>query len=150
MGERKLFLEIDGEMKEFPTPCGIEPLFESTANRADNSIFKDIRDGVEVSIPIREEDMKVFINEMEKECSVVDITDWPAQMIKKLIFTFPRTEKLITRNPDHYFALQMEEGFSCVAGGYDTLYDLPLILDKKGKIRAATVGFERKGGGNDE
>lgn len=142
MDSHKIFVNIGGKMEEVsPVSFGTQ----INATETDTPVYQHMRDGMEISIPIREEDMRVLVEQMERECSVVDITNWPAQMIKRLIFTFPRTSKLITRNPEHYQNLQMEEGFACVAGNYDTLFDVPLILDRKGKINAAQVGFERKG-----
>lgn len=146
MDSHKIFVNIGGEMKEV-SPVSLGDSINAT--ETDIPVYQRVRDGMEISIPIREEDMRVLVEQMEKECSVVDITDWPAQMIKRLIFTFPRTSKLITRNPEHYQYLQLEEGFVCVAGDYDTLFDLPLILDRQGKINAAQVEFGRKGGSTD-
>lgn len=146
MNSHKLYVCVNGKEEELRPISAIQhPIVETDNVSVDCSEL-----GREMSVSFKtDEGMKRFKGQMEKEFSVVDITDWPVQMIKKLIFTFPRTSKLITRNPDHYFALQMEDGFSCVAGGYDTLYDLPLILDKKGKIKAAKVMFKKKGGGTD-
>ena len=142
MDNHKFYVNVGGKMEEL-SPVSIGSSIN--APETDGSLYQHIRDGMEMSIPIRKEDVRVLVEQMEKECSVVDITDWPAQMIKRLIFTFPRTSKLITRNPKHYYDLQMEEGFACVAGDYDTLFDVPLILDRKGKIKAAQVEIKRKG-----
>lgn len=141
-----LYVNINGEKTEF-RPISSKEI----PNFAAGETIESMRLGGEATFSVKSDgSLERFIEQMQNELSTVDITNWPAWAIKELISAIPRTERLITRNPDHYFALQMEEGFACVAGGYDTLYDLPLILDKKGKIRAATVEFERKGGGNDE
>ena len=146
MDSHKIFVNVGGKMEEI-SPVSLGDSIN--AMETDSPVYQCVRDGMEISIPIRKEDMRALVEQMEKECSVVDITDWPAQMIKRLIFTFPRTSKLITRNPKHYQDLQMEDGFACVAGDYDTLFDVQLILDRKGKIKAAQVEFVRKGGGTD-
>ena len=87
-----------------------------------------------------------FVEQMKNELSTVDIIDWPAQMIEKLLGAFRGTRRLVTRNPQHYQYLQTEDGYTCVAGNDDTLFGVPIVLDKRGKIKAAQVGVERKGG----
>ncbi len=123
----KLYLNIGEKKEEFHPISAINlPVTETDNVSADCSEL-----GREMSVSFKADDgMKRLKGRMERELSVVDITDWPAQMIEKLIFTFPRTSKLVTRNPDHYYALQMEEGYVCVAGEYDTLFGVPIVLDK--------------------
>lgn len=152
MDNHKLFVSINGKMEEFLPPPGISVAtsISGTDKEIENPTLTRIKDGAEMSVSFKaDENMQRFIEQMREELSVVDITDLPTQMIKKLIVTFPSTSKLVTRNPEHYQTLQMEDGFGCVAGDYDTLFGVPLILDKRGKIKAAQVEFEREGGGTD-
>lgn len=140
----KLYLNIGGKQEEFRPISAIN----IPAAETDSASVNCSELGREMSISFKpDEGMKRFKEQMEKELSIVDITYWPAQMIEKLILTFPHISKLVTHDSDHYQMLQMEDGYTCVAGDYDKMFGVPLILDKKKKIKAAQVRFEKKGGG---
>ncbi len=144
--ERKIFVYINGKREEFH-PIGeiSEPIFVNDGTQAQETDFSG-----EISFSVKAEDIQTFIKQMKKEFSVVDITNFPAWLIKRFLYSYPITSKLVTRDTGHYQSLQMEEGFACVAGDYDTLFGVPLILDKKGKIKAAQIGVEKKGCGTDD
>lgn len=137
-----LYVEINGKMAKF-RPASVEdiPIFER------DETIERVREGGEATFSVKTDgSLEKFIEQMRNEFSVVDITDWPASVIKKLIATIPNISKFVTRNPQHYQYLQTEDGYVCVAGDYDTLFGVPVVLDKKGKIKAAQIGFEKKGG----
>lgn len=143
----KLYLNIGEKKEEFHPISAINlPVTETDNVSADCSEL-----GREMSVSFKADDgMKRFKGRMERELSVVDITYWPAQMIEKLISTFPHISKLVTHDVDHYQMLQTEDGYACVAGDYDNVFGVPLILDKKKKIKAAHISFKKKGGGTND
>lgn len=146
MDNHRIFVSVNGKKEEFrPISAIPHPIVETDNERVISSEL-----GREMSISFKpDEGMERFVEQMKKELSIVDITDWPANDIKALWFNAPYIQKFVTRKPEHYQSLQMEDGFACVAGDYGTLFGVPLILDRKGKIKAARVEFERKGGNTD-
>lgn len=142
----KVFVDIGGKMEELH-PIGeiSEPIFANDGTQA-----REIDFSGEISFSANTEDMRTFIKQMEKELSVVDITNWPAWLIERLLEVSPDISKLVTRNAAHYRCMQMEKGFACVAGDYDTLFGVPLILDRKGKVKAAQVEIITEGGDRDD
>lgn len=141
MDNHRIFVCVNGKQEEIP-----HPVIETDNERVVNSELCR-----EMSVSFKpDEGMKRFIEQMKKELSIVDITNWPVHDIKALQFNTPYIQKLVTRNLRHYQSLQMEDGFACVAGDYDTLFGIPIILDRKGKLKAARVEIKRKGGNTDD
>lgn len=137
-----LYVEINGKMAKFCT-VSVEdiPVFER------DETIERIREGGEATFSVKSDgSLEKFIEQTRSELSVVDITDWPAAVIERLVATIPHISKLVTRNPQHYQYLQTEDGYVCVAGDYDTMFVVSVVLDKKGRIKAAQIGFEKKGG----
>lgn len=145
--EHKVFVNIGGRTREIP-PVSIGDSIKSTNIGTDNQILPHTGDAVE--IPFKSEYTEEFFEQMKKELSVVDITNWPAWLIERLLEANPDISKLVTRNAAHYRCMQMEKGFACVAGDYDTLFGVPLILDRKGRIKAAQVEIRTEGGDKDD
>lgn len=137
-----LYVEINGKITKF-RPVSVEdiPIFEW------DETIERIRECGEATFSIKSDgSLEKFIEQMRSELSVVDITDWPAAVIERLVDTIPHISKLVTRNLKHYQYLQTEDGYVCVAGDYDMLFGVSVVLDKKGKIKAVQVGFEENGG----
>lgn len=143
MENHKIFVCVNGKKEEFkPISATDIPIIEKKTEKVSCSEL-----GREMSVSFKPDGgMKKFIEQMRNELSVVDITNWPAWKIEKLVESFSIISKLVTRNAAHYRCMQMENGFACVAGDYGTLFGRPLILDRKGKIKAARVAFDREGG----
>lgn len=88
--------------------------------------------------------VNLFQKMITEQLEVVDITGYSEETILEIFSSMPYIKKFVTTIPEHYKCLQLSRAYR-VFGEDDTLFGIPLIFDRDGKIGAAKLKILKGG-----